>query len=238
MLCRHFVFYNTIFRAALCVVPTYDIAAVSLRHVVFSLFTITSSILRKLHPLKQHHGPLCINDSSRRGICSGRRRCLPHTAVVDTSSYHQIAPHGIIISWTAERNHRRKRRKGTTLLWRFCTLLLAIGRRCCGGVVVCGGGDRHRCRACLHRTRNVGGDCNDGNCIMVMGARGGGRGGGCFNDGRENHRVDCEHALGETICESANDVLNSHRTGIYYVKCEASSHQRSSTKANFQCTQS
>jgi len=133
MLCRHFVFYNTIFRAALCVVPTYDIAAVSLRHVVFSLFTITSSILRKLHPLKQHHGPLCINDSSRRGICSGRRWCLPHTAIVDTSSYHQIAPHGIIISWTAERNHRRKRRKGTTMLWRFCTLLLAIGRRCCGG---------------------------------------------------------------------------------------------------------
>jgi hypothetical protein len=33
------------------VVPTYDIAAASLRRVVFSLFTI-ASILRKLHPLK------------------------------------------------------------------------------------------------------------------------------------------------------------------------------------------
>jgi hypothetical protein len=44
--------------------------------------------------------------------------------------------------------------------------------------------------------------------------------------GRENHRVDCEHALGETIiCESAIDVLDSHRTEIY-VKCEASSIQR------------
>ena len=71
-----------------------------------------------------------------------------------------------------------------------------------------------------------GGDCNDGNGIMAMGARGGGGGGGeCFNDGREHHRVDCEHALGETICESANDVLDSHRTEIY-VKCEASSIQR------------
>ena len=145
------------------------------------------SILRKLHPLKRHHGPLCINNSSHRGVRSGRRRCLPRTAVVDTSSYHRIAPHGNFYRTTA-RNHRRERRNGTTRSRRFRTLLLTIGRQRCGRVVG-GGGDRHRCRACLHRTAQClvgrGGDCNDGNGIMAMGARGGGRGGGCFNNGDE-----------------------------------------------------